>query len=135
MIGFYGHNPAAKYREFSNFYDHGKRPFTFELPSFAKKEGFPEIVQCEFSEKAIMVTKAAIFNDRISFNKMLEAKEPKIVKELGRGVSQFDNKIWSEHLEKVAFEVVRQKFTSDPALAKVLLDTGDATIAESTKKR
>mmetsp|Transcript_110370 Transcript_110370/g.276321 ORF Transcript_110370/g.276321 Transcript_110370/m.276321 type:complete len:250 (+) Transcript_110370:53-802(+) len=132
VIGFYGHSPSKKYSEFSNFFWQ-RRPYDFVLPSFAQREGFQGSVSCHFSEKAIMVSKAAMMNDRRVFHQMLQCDSPSAVKALGRKVSNFDNRLWTEHLEELAFEVVRQKFESDSEIAAVLLSTGDATIAEATR--
>lgn len=132
VIGFYGHQSSKKWCEFSNFYN--VSPYDFHLPAFAVKEGLPRTVTCQFSEKAIMVTKAAMMSDFESFNKMLAAETPGDVKALGRQVTNFDNDLWSKHLDEVAYEVVRQKFASDPALAALLLSTGESILAEATSK-
>ena len=64
-VNFYGHSPGTEYAEFSNFFVHEE--FGFELPHFLKKEGFDPITPVSFSEKAIMLCKAALFNDLDSF--------------------------------------------------------------------
>merc|ERR1711879_660372 len=47
------------------------------------------------------------------------------------GVRNFDDKVWRSRLESIAYEVVLQKFGSSSELKKVLLDTGDAILAEA----
>jgi len=132
VIGFYGHSAGKKFGEFSNFYSSAK-PFEFRLPSFAKRAGFPELVSCVFAEKAIMAVKAALMGDLECFNAIDKARDPFTVKRLGRTVKNFDAKLWEHHLKDTAFEAVKQKFAGDAHLRKLLLETGDATLAEATK--
>lgn len=131
VIGFYGHHPSCKYHEFSNFW-YLREPLDFQIPEFAQREGLPSIVRCEFSEKAIMLTKAAMMSDGETFEEMVKCPTPGAVKALGRQVKGFDDRLWTEHLDAVAYEVVRQKFAADLRLARLLLSTGDAVIAEAT---
>lgn len=132
VIGFYGHRAGAPFREFSNFYV-SSAPFRFTLPGFARRDGFPESVLCEFSEKAIMIVKAALMMDKQSFDEICRARDPGVCKRLGRKVKGFDPKLWDAHLPDTAFEVVRQKFAADAGLRLVLLGTGDAILAEATQ--
>ena len=131
VIGFYSSKPDRKFREFSNFY--GGAPYEFNLPEFACSPGFPNKVACEFSEKAIMLSKAALMKDLGSFKKISECTDPRTTKALGRGVSPWNQELWDEHLEEVAFQVVLQKFAASEALRDVLLSTGDHILAEATK--
>jgi len=130
VIGFYSDRPGHQFREFSNFFRHA-RPFNFTLPTFAWREGFPTSVWCSFSEKAIMATKAALMGDLEIFGEIDKADDPKSCKALGRGVRNFNDKLWQRHLEQIAFEVVRQKFESDRELRELLLSTGDKILAEA----
>jgi len=130
IVLFYGHSGTKPYREFSNFYIH-KAPFKFELPHYAHKEGLPTYVWCEFSEKAIMATKAALMGDAEMFREIDGTTDPATCKQCGRKVKNFDENLWQKHLEDIAFEVVRQKFESEQALRQLLLKTGDRIIAEA----
>lgn len=130
VIAFYGHGRQNQYKEFSNFF-WVSEAFKFILPAFARQKGFPEFVWCHCSEKAIMVTKAALMGDLESFAVIDAAKSPKECKSLGRKVRNFDDELWNLHLEEVAFEVVRQKFAANDTLAKILLSTGRAILAEA----
>jgi ribA/ribD-fused uncharacterized protein len=130
LIPFYSDREGKLYREFSNFYKDAP-PFQFVLPAFARRDGLPDTVHCEFSEKAIMVAKAAMMGDEEAFHSISVAKFPKEAKDLGRGVRNFDQDLWTSHLEELAFEVVRQKFDSCKQLRSVLLSTGDALLVEA----
>mmetsp|Transcript_26609 Transcript_26609/g.61590 ORF Transcript_26609/g.61590 Transcript_26609/m.61590 type:complete len:184 (+) Transcript_26609:100-651(+) len=132
VLGFYSHSAKSPYKEFSNFFWMSS-PYEFQLPDFAMKPGFPPSVMCEFSEKAIMLTKAALMGDRETFDELMVAETPAIAKALGRRVAPFDEALWEVHLEDVAYEAVRQKFVGDETLREVLLSTGDVTIAEATR--
>eukprot|EP00403_Amphidinium_massartii_P016330 CAMPEP_0178416156 /NCGR_PEP_ID=MMETSP0689_2-20121128/23918_1 /TAXON_ID=160604 /ORGANISM="Amphidinium massartii, Strain CS-259" /LENGTH=497 /DNA_ID=CAMNT_0020037491 /DNA_START=23 /DNA_END=1516 /DNA_ORIENTATION=- len=130
ILLFYGHSQGKPYREFSNFYWHD-RPYEFQLPSYARREGFSTSVWCEFSEKAIMATKAALMGDEEIFKEIEKSTDPGACKKLGRGVRNFNEDLWLERLEDIAFEVVKQKFCSSKALKELLLKTGDVRIAEA----
>jgi len=132
VIGFYSDRAERRYCEFSNFYSRAP-PYEFTLPDFARRAGFAEVVTCEFSEKAVMLCKAALMGDKASFREIAKAPDPKTAKALGRGVYPWDQEKWEEHLEEVAFEVVRQKFAACGRLREVLLSTGNAILAEATR--
>jgi len=132
VTAFYSDRPGKLYREFSNFYrDAQVPPFKFVLPEYARREGLPEQVECKFSEKAIMLVKAALMGDAEAFKAIAVGPDPKSCKDLGRKVKNFDEDRWTSHLEETAYEVVRQKFTSCKLLRDVLLSTGDSILAEA----
>ena len=130
VLPFYGHRKSTGLAEFSNFFELQK-PYEFVLPRFAQREGFPKSFECWFSEASIMAIKAALFGDKETFDKILKAQSPGQAKALGRQVQGFDENVWLKHLEETAYEVVLQKFRSDPRLATVLLKTGNAVIVEA----
>jgi ribA/ribD-fused uncharacterized protein len=130
VIPFYSDKEGKPFREFSNFYRDAP-PFDFVLPAFAQRDGLPDRVQCEFSEKAIMIAKASMMGDEEVFHEIVAARSPQAAKQLGRGVRNFEQDLWSSHLEELAFEVVRQKFDSCKKLRAVLLSTGDAILVEA----
>lgn len=140
VIAFYGHSPRHAYHQFSNFYS-SKTPWRFELPveMFQKgKDGgdnsLPRTADVFFAEKAIMLCKAALMKDAATFDEILRAKTPAECKKLGRRLAPFDQKLWDQHVQLVADAVVLQKFAADPALKTLLLGTGNAIIAECTRK-
>lgn len=130
VIGFYSHSGRAAFGPFSNFHEHN-RPYEFTLPACVVREGFPTSVWCHFSEKAIMASKAALMGDLETFRKIEAVADPATCKALGRRVSPWDEERWNEHLEEIAFEVVRQKFAAEKELRRLLLSTGEAVIAEA----
>merc|ERR1712032_332890 len=90
-------------------------------------------VACEFSEKAIMLCKAAVAADSRSYREIVAADTPVEAKRLGKLVEGFDQKLWDKVVCSVAFEVVLQKFQKSPPLQAVLLGTADSLIAEATR--
>jgi ribA/ribD-fused uncharacterized protein len=114
---------------FSNFYRH---PFDFELPPHAAREGFPRVFRCEFGEKAIMATKAAMMGDHTSFDKILAEDTPLKCKYLGRSVAPFDLDRWKTHLLETATAVCLARFSGSEDLWAVLNATGNAILAEAS---
>mmetsp|Transcript_112697 Transcript_112697/g.313527 ORF Transcript_112697/g.313527 Transcript_112697/m.313527 type:complete len:605 (+) Transcript_112697:92-1906(+) len=130
VLLFHSEREGRQFREFSNFYI-DVRPFPFVLPAFAQREGWPESAMCKFSEKAIMLTKAALMGDKEMFSEIERAGDPKSCNALGRGVRGFDQDLWEQHLHQTAFAAVRQKFEASGALQEVLLSTGNAVLAKA----
>jgi len=142
VVQFYGHGQrAGEYRSFSNFFDQSGAPFLFEVPdqffrgATEKLSREDRCVMCSYSEKAIMLCKAALMGDRKSYLAIaaLDGKSrPDEAKRMGRNVQGWDDKLWHQNVCLVAFEVVHQKFSKSKELQSVLLGTGDAVIAEAT---
>ena len=49
---------------------------------------------CDFSEKAIMLCKAAVMGDAEKFHEIAKAEKPYVAKQLGRQVRAFDEATW-----------------------------------------
>ncbi|CAL1163887.1 unnamed protein product [Cladocopium goreaui] len=130
ILPFYGHGKGRDYCEFSNFYWHDV-PYTFVMPEYALQSWTPKEIQCQFSEKAIMALKASLFDDQETFGLIVESMYPDEAKALGRQVQNFQEDLWSKHLEETAFEVVYQKFNSSKRLRELLLKTGNKLIVEA----
>ncbi|CAK9100291.1 unnamed protein product [Durusdinium trenchii] len=130
ILPFYGHNTKQQYCEFSNFYWHDTA-FRFVMPDFAKQSWTPPEIDCHFSEKAIMAIKASLFDDAETFKLIDAAVTPSETKALGRMVKNFNEELWSKHLDQTAFEVVFQKFNSSKRLRELLLKTGKTLIVEA----
>lgn len=134
VLEFYGHSPSQKYGCFSNFFE---APFVFVVPkelcafelSLEKRT-----VPCDFSEKAIMLCKAAAMGDQTTYSKIAGSKQSQgKIKAMGREVSPFSESLWQEIVCSVAFEVVYQKFSKIESLKHKLLATQDWVIAEATR--
>ena len=84
------------------------------------------------TEHWMMAWKASLFGDKTAFDKILAAKKPAEVKELGRQITGFDEIVW----DKRRFEIVKigniHKFNQNPDLLKYLLGSGDSILVEAS---
>ena len=103
--------------EFSQWY-----PSTFEIDG--------KTYNC--AEQYMMEQKALFFGDIKTANKIMIEPAPKEQKALGRSITPFDADKWME----VCFDIVKRgniaKFTQNPELLKVLLDTEHIEIVEAS---
>lgn len=139
VLGFYGHG-RGEFACFSNFYDQARDPFDFDVPPEIFAPGMdsdgplPRTVSCAFSEKAIMLCKAAVMGDAERYRQIAAASTPQKAKALGRGVRNWDQDLWERTVCSVAFEVVYQKFAKTKSIQPTLLRTGKRMIAEATSR-
>ena len=127
---FYGHHVSKPYHQFSNFYE---SPFNYTLPEYLQSNEYPPIIICHNSEKAIMISKAILMNDKEIFMKLVNTTNPAECKKLGRLIKNFNQKLWDTYIEKIAYDVLLQKFTSNLELTDLLLSTNNNIIVESTE--
>ena len=89
-------------------------------------------IRYENAEQWMMACKARLFQDEEILQKILAAKNPAVMKKLGRAVKNYDNNLWS----KKRFEIVVQgniaKFQQNPEMLKELLNTGEKIIVEAS---
>merc|ERR1712203_1018537 len=102
---------------FSNFFNASWcGAFDFRIPLVFCQFDLSEeerTTSCECSERAVMLCKAAVFGDFVSYRKIQQETHgrPDLVKALGRKVDGFDADVWELHVCSVAFHVVYQKFS------------------------
>jgi len=119
-----------RYPQFSNFYRH--KAFLYTIPTWCGHFG-GQSFSVEFSEKAIMLCKASLFNDTKMFEKIKHAKEPLQAKYLGRKC-RFNQSIWNQYVCQIAKDVIFQKFSSVEGFKELLLGTGECIIAEAAPR-
>ena len=144
ILAFYSDSKGEPWRVFSNFYNSQGHGFDFTVPNelFAlsnvdeetKLLFIPAVVHCDFSEKAIMLCKAAVMGDAQSYVKIVAAETPQEAKRLGQQVTPFDDARWRTVVCGVAVEVLYQKFAQVPDLRHILLSTGDKILCEATAR-
>lgn len=129
---------------FSNFWRF-PHPVPFSVPDSCwgagvAAAGLPRTVMVGFSEKSIMLCKAARFNDHAAFRAIVECDHPRDAKRLGRTVTRdgdstkpWSNEHWHAVVLGVAVTIVHQKFGQIPTAAKILRSTGRSIIAESCR--
>ena len=114
-IGFW--STRDEYGCFSNWWPCN---FTYNKQSFIS------------SEQALMYIKATTFSDTEIAKKILQTKNQKEIKALGREVKNYDNIKWSDIRYEVMVDILISKFTQNKNLADILLSTGDSTIYEAS---
>lgn len=84
------------------------------------------------SEHWMMAQKAKLFNDQVTFTKIISCKKPGEAKELGRQVLNFDEEIWNNN----RFEIVKSgnihKFSQNKKIEEYLKKTGDRILVEAS---
>jgi len=86
------------------------------------------------AEQALMFYKAQMMGDEETSLKILAAKgqHPNVVKQLGRQVKNWNEKMWVAGREQVMVEILVEKFHQNPNLEDQLLATGIRRIAEAS---
>lgn len=84
------------------------------------------------AEQWMMAEKARAFNDWETLDKILTAKEPRVMKGYGRLVKNYDDEVWSKIRYQVVVKGNLAKFTQNEPLKKILLDTAERDIVEAS---
>ena len=129
VIAFYGHatHKEGELAILSNFFNQRSwpGPFLFKVTlvfcacdiSQAERQ-----VMCDFSEKTIMICKAAACGDIRTYRAIAQAEQPEEAKRLGSyagPLQGFDQAMWDRIDCSVAFQVAFQK-NVNPELSKIL---------------
>jgi ribA/ribD-fused uncharacterized protein len=84
-------------------------------------------------EQFMMARKAKLFGDSETLGKILAGDhDPAAHKRLGRGVKEFNERVWEDHCDNIVVQGNYAKFTSNRVLLEALLDTGDSLLAEAS---
>jgi ribA/ribD-fused uncharacterized protein len=97
-----------------------ERPFTIDN------------IQYLTAEQWMMAEKARLFDDEEVLKEILKTQLPKRVKELGRLIKNFDEKIWNQHKENIVIEGNVAKFGQNDDLGDFLLNTKDKVLVEAS---
>ena len=97
------------------------------------KDVFP-LEEQEYSsvEQFMMFHKAIIFLDIESAKKIMDIDNVRVIKEIGKGVLNFDETIWKYYRSKVVFEGNKAKFMQNPNLKEKLFLTKETTLVEAS---
>lgn len=82
-------------------------------------------------EQYIAHQKALAFGDLEIAEKVMRSWDFEEMKALGRQVRGYDNTIWNGIRQIVVYEGLLAKFGQNPELKQMLLETGDALLAEA----
>lgn len=90
----------------------------------------------EFSsvEQYMMYSKAICFKDTLKAEEIMKTNDVALIKSLGRSVSNYNDLVWQTKREKVVFDGAMAKFSQNNNLKLLLLNTGDAILAECALK-
>lgn len=72
-------------------------------------------------EQYLMYQKAMLFGDTNTAKKIMLASKPAEIKNLGRQVTGFDEKVWVDRREDIAYDGNYLKFTQNPKLKASML--------------
>lgn len=94
---------------------------------------FEEVgISYKTAEHYMMAEKAKLFNDNEIRSLIIEIKDPKEAKSLGRKIKNFDHQIWDEQ----KYEIVKRgnflKFSQNAKLKEFLLSTDQKVIVEAS---
>lgn len=122
-IGFF--RETEEYGFLSNFY---YSPFTV---SYMNEDGVKSY-EFKTAEHAVHFFKAKLFGDLETANKITMTDYPKVAKNLGRTVKNFDSSIWDLNKRAIYFDVIKAKFTDErnKDIRQRLIDTGDSILVE-----
>lgn len=84
------------------------------------------------AEQYMMAEKAKLFGDINSRKQILATEDPKLHKELGRLVENFNEAVWVQHREEIVLRASRAKFSQNEELKAFLLNTGDKELVEAS---
>lgn len=86
----------------------------------------------EFSslEQFMMYQKAICFKDTVIASQILNTSDVSDIKRLGRCVSGYDENYWNGIRQIIVYEGLLAKFSQNQDLRNMLLNTGDAVLAE-----
>ncbi len=84
------------------------------------------------TEQAFMWEKAMYFHDNEIADQIINTSNPRICKELGRKVRNFNAETWMIMSYSIMVSVNMAKYSQNPELKKILLSTGDKTIVEAS---
>ena len=78
----------------------------------------------------MMVQKAVCFNDLDTAAQIMNTTDVRQIKQLGRLVSGYDDRVWNGVRQIIVFEGLMAKFSQNQDLKEKLLATGDSVLAE-----
>lgn len=83
-------------------------------------------------EQYMMYQKAVCFKDEEIAEKILATADVAVIKALGRQVKGYNDGYWNGVWQLLVYEGLKEKFTQNENLKKLLLDTEDSILAEGT---
>jgi ribA/ribD-fused uncharacterized protein len=91
-----------------------------------------DTIEYNCNEQYIMASKALIFNDIETFQKIMCETVPFNIKKLGRQVKNFNDDIWLKYRDKVLYDGLYAKFSQNDDLYKLLDSTDNRVLVEAS---
>lgn len=88
-------------------------------------------IEYSSSEQAMMAAKAKMFGDVVAFYDIMNTRDPREQKAIGRTVENFDQKKWLAECLPLVTDAIYSKFSQNEEFKKILLATGDKIIVEA----
>lgn len=111
---------------------HGPFSQWYSTPIVGKSLYSNRTLNCCNAEQYMMAEKALLFKDFESYEKIMDSKNPRTIKALGRKVKNFNQAIWLENCQKIVTRGNFLKFTQNEGLKELLLLTDKKEIAEAS---
>jgi ribA/ribD-fused uncharacterized protein len=89
-------------------------------------------IEYNCSEQYFMAHKAKLFNDTYTENEIMKVNSPKFQKRLGRTVANFNQSVWDSNCEVIMIRANRLKYSQNPELKQMLVNTGNKEIVEAS---
>lgn len=105
-----------------------KSCFSQWWPCVFKHEG----IEYNSTEQWMMAEKARVFSDTDILEQILKSNDPKVIKELGRQISLFDEDVWNLRKYDAVYEGNLLKFSQDESLKSFLLSTENKVLVEAS---
>ena len=96
--------------------------------------------RCEFTDnngvkytsvdQYLMYQKALTFNDEEAAKRIIAVNDPAVVRDFGRKVRNYDDEIWKGKRQLILNDAIQMKFSQNAGLQEMLVNTGDALLAE-----
>ncbi|MCR5587330.1 MAG: TIGR02452 family protein [Lachnospiraceae bacterium] len=96
--------------------------------------------RCEFTDnngvkytsvdQYLMYQKALTFNDEEAAKRIIAVNDPAVVRDFGRKVRNYDDEIWKGKRQLILNDAIQMKFSQNAGLQGMLVNTGDALLAE-----
>jgi ribA/ribD-fused uncharacterized protein len=84
------------------------------------------------AEQYMMSQKAKVFEDITILNQIMATSDPRKHRELGRKISNYNDKVWNNVSLYIVIEGNKYKFYQNPDMLKKLLQTENKTLVEAS---
>ena len=84
------------------------------------------------AEHYMMAEKALLFGDKVIYQEIIKSEKAGKVKELGRKVKNFNQRVWEENRFEIVVRGNFHKFSQNPELSEFLKNTNDRILVEAS---